>query len=177
MNEQEALVAELPSGRLFQHYPKSSWISDWQTKSSPRPIDSQLGRCFHLFPTWGRLFTHTRHPVRAAYIDLSRSAKNVGDFNFQTVLQATGLRIEHCLGIDRAVASNAVSADPILQEFSHRMWWTLVICEWLQRPDSAPLIHETDFDVPLPLNLTDEELLNRKISVQTGVDVVTAASN
>lgn len=36
----------------------------------------------------------------------------------------------------------------------------MVICEWLQRPDSAPLTHETDFDVPLPLNLTDEELLD-----------------
>lgn len=87
-------------------------------------------------------------------------AKNVGDFNLQPVLQTTGLRIGHCLGIDRAVPSDVVAADPILQEVSRRMWWTIVICEWLQRPDSAPLIQETDFDVPLPLNLTDEELLD-----------------
>jgi hypothetical protein len=104
------------------------------------------------------------HDIRAvqAISILLGLAKNVGDFYFQPVLQAAGIRIGHSIGIDRVTPAAAnVATDPILHEVSRRVWWTLVICEWLQRPDSAPLVvHETDFDVPLPLNLTDEELLD-----------------
>lgn len=215
MNEQEVLVADLPSGRppvlhpftlfrgtppfyMFLGVPRSIQNSvSLLLSSSEVPSRSTLYPCsYHLFSIWftpvlhpflktdkskvdpGQLihnwydasifFLHEAdflriHDIRSvqAIAILLGLAKNVGDFNLQPVLQATGLRIGHCLGIDRvAPTSSAVAADPILQEVSHRMWWTLVICEWLQRPDSAPLIHEADFDVPLPLNLTDEELLD-----------------
>ncbi|GAM39697.1 hypothetical protein TCE0_034r11453 [Talaromyces pinophilus] len=140
MNEQEALVADLPSADPGQ------LIHNWYDATIFFMHEADFLRI---------------HDIRAvqAIAILLGLAKNVGDFNLQPVLQATGLRIGHCLGIDRA-APTSLSADPILQEVSHRVWWTMVICEWLQRPDSAPLIHETDFDVPLPLNLTDEELLD-----------------
>ncbi|PCH08937.1 Hypothetical protein PENO1_004240 [Penicillium occitanis (nom. inval.)] len=140
MNEQEALVADLPSADPGQ------LIHNWYDATIFFMHEADFLRI------------HDIRAVQATAILLGL-AKNVGDFNLQPVLQATGLRIGHCLGIDRA-APTSFSADPILQEVSHRVWWTMVICEWLQRPDSAPLIHETDFDVPLPLNLTDKELLD-----------------
>ncbi|KAL2811404.1 hypothetical protein BJX63DRAFT_433412 [Aspergillus granulosus] len=36
------------------------------------------------------------------------------------------------------------------EEAQHRLWWTLVICEWLNLPYQPPVIDDIDFDVPLP---------------------------
>lgn len=51
-----------------------------------------------------------------------------------------------------------ISEDPVIQEISRRTWWTLIICEWLSIPTRPPCIHEADFNVRLPLTLSDEEL-------------------
>ncbi|KAJ5510839.1 transcriptional regulator family: Fungal Specific TF, partial [Penicillium expansum] len=83
-------------------------------------------------------------------------AKNVGDFDLQPVLQAAGIRIGQILGMDQEPPM--VSDDPVMQEISRRVWWTLVICEWLSIPTRPPCIHEVDFNVRLPLVLSDEEL-------------------
>ncbi|KAJ5801385.1 transcriptional regulator family: Fungal Specific TF, partial [Penicillium psychrosexuale] len=83
-------------------------------------------------------------------------AKNVGDFDLQPVLHATGIKIGQILGIDQEPPM--ISDDPVMQEISRRVWWTLVICEWLSIPARPPCIHQADFNVRLPLVLSDEEL-------------------
>lgn len=88
-------------------------------------------------------------------------AKNVGDFDLQPVLQAAGIRIGQILGMDQEPPM--VSDDPVMQEISRRVWWTLVICEWLSIPTRPPCIHEADFNVRLPLVLSDEELTTGSI--------------
>ncbi|KAJ5680405.1 transcriptional regulator family: Fungal Specific TF [Penicillium majusculum] len=88
-------------------------------------------------------------------------AKNVGDFNLQPVLQVTGKRIGQILGMDQEPPM--VSSDPVMQEISRRVWWTLIICEWLSIPAHPPCIHEADFNVRLPLVLSDEELTTELI--------------
>ncbi|KAI2675811.1 transcriptional regulator family: Fungal Specific TF [Penicillium roqueforti] len=89
-------------------------------------------------------------------------AKNVGDFDLQPVLQATGIRIGQILGMDQEPPM--ISDDPVMQEISRRVWWTLVICEWLSIPARPPCIHQADFNVRLPLVLSDEELTTRLIN-------------
>ncbi|KAL2824401.1 hypothetical protein BDW59DRAFT_162507 [Aspergillus cavernicola] len=84
--------------------------------------------------------------------------KSVGDFSSQPLLQATGIRIGQIIGMDREPP--LISDDSIAQETSRRTWWTLIICEWLSIPPRPPCIHEADFDVKLPVNLSDEELSN-----------------
>ncbi|OQE06098.1 hypothetical protein PENVUL_c020G06152 [Penicillium vulpinum] len=83
-------------------------------------------------------------------------AKNVGDFDLQPVLQATGIRMGQILGMDQEPPM--VSDNPVTQEISRRVWWTLIICEWLCIPARPPCIHEADFNVRLPLVLSDVEL-------------------
>lgn len=88
-------------------------------------------------------------------------AKNVGNFNLQPALQVTGIRIGQILGMDQEPPM--VSNDPVMQEISRRVWWTLTICEWLSIPAHPPCIHEADFNVRLPLVLSDEELATELI--------------
>ncbi|KAJ5288639.1 transcriptional regulator family: Fungal Specific TF [Penicillium angulare] len=83
-------------------------------------------------------------------------AKNVGDFDLEPVIQAAGIRIGQILGMD--CEPPRISQDPVIQEISRRTWWTLIICEWLSIPTRPPCIHEADFNVRLPLTLSDEEL-------------------
>ncbi|KKY21923.1 putative c6 zinc finger domain-containing protein [Phaeomoniella chlamydospora] len=87
--------------------------------------------------------------------------KNVGDFGLQPTLMAAGIRIAQCLGMDKEPPT--VSTDPIDQEVSRRIWWTLIICEWLQRPARPYCIQESDFAVNLPFNLDDEEILDPQL--------------
>jgi hypothetical protein len=88
-------------------------------------------------------------------------AKNVGDFDLQPTLQVTGIRIGQVLGMDQEPP--LVSDDPVTREVSRRVWWTLIICEWLCIPACPPCIHEADFNVRLPLVLSDSELMTRLI--------------
>ncbi|KAL4948582.1 hypothetical protein BDW69DRAFT_189148 [Aspergillus filifer] len=82
--------------------------------------------------------------------------KSVGDFDSQPLLQSTGIRIGQIIGMDRE--PSPVSNNPVVQEIGRRTWWTLVICEWLSVPPRPPCIQEADFEVNLPLDLSDEEL-------------------
>ncbi|KIA75598.1 C6 zinc finger domain-containing protein [Aspergillus ustus] len=82
-------------------------------------------------------------------------AKNVGDFGIQPLLQVTGIRIAQILGMD--CEPPRVSEDPTTQEISRRIWWTLVICEWLCIPSRRPSIHEADFNVWVPSPLSDDD--------------------
>ncbi|KAL1306882.1 hypothetical protein AAFC00_005529 [Neodothiora populina] len=82
--------------------------------------------------------------------------KGMGDFGLHSTHLASGLRIAQNLHLDSD--SHHMSASILDNEVRRRVWWTLVICEWLQRPLGLPLVRQTDFDVALPLDIDDEEL-------------------
>ena len=53
----------------------------------------------------------------------------------------------------------ANSDEPIhLRETRRRVWWTLVLCEWIPIPYHAPCISDGDFQVELPASFDDHEL-------------------
>lgn len=93
--------------------------------------------------------------------------KNMGDSLHSTHL-ACAIRIAQTLHLDNDTMN--VSHSILDNEVRRRVWWTLVICEWLQRPNGPSFASEFDFDVALPLVLDDEELM-WQLSVGTGAPV------
>ena len=87
--------------------------------------------------------------------------KQMGDFDLETSFLSLEIRMAQRLGMDKEPP--AVSEDPVQQELSRRVWWTLVICEWLQRPARQTCIREDDFQVNLP-TLTDDDDLDSQVS-------------
>jgi hypothetical protein len=102
---------------------------------------------------------------------------NFGDYNLFRSMWAVAIQIALKLGMG---SKNGPHRDiGLTQEQSRRLWWTLIICEWLvntQVSNSAllmitvarmsiqfksPCISDTDFDTPLP---SDEEDL---VSIST----------
>jgi hypothetical protein len=99
-----------------------------------------------------------RHDMRSlqAIAILLGLIKNMGDFDLQSSLLSVGMCIAQHLGMDKEPPS--VSENPIEQELSRRIWWTLVICDWLQRPVRAACIQEAEFQVNLPGIMNDDEI-------------------
>lgn len=82
--------------------------------------------------------------------------KNMGDFSLHSTHLASAIRIAQTLHLDRD--SYHPSSSVVDTEVRRRLWWTLVICEWLQRPNGLSFVRESDFDVALPVELDDDEL-------------------
>ncbi|KAL5319387.1 hypothetical protein ACEPPN_012438 [Leptodophora sp. 'Broadleaf-Isolate-01'] len=82
---------------------------------------------------------------------------NVGDSDLHYSLWGAAIRIAQGLkmGLDRENADE----DPIQQQIRRRLWWTIVLCEWLPVPYRTPCILEADFDIELPASLHDDEYL------------------
>ncbi|TVY29269.1 putative transcription factor lepB [Lachnellula hyalina] len=83
---------------------------------------------------------------------------NVGDSKMQSVLWACAIRIAQFLNMGNDSAHQNESL--LLTETRRRLWWTLVICEWIPIPYLAPCISDADFRIELPATLDDEELLS-----------------
>ncbi|KAM5349846.1 hypothetical protein ACJ41O_006351 [Fusarium nematophilum] len=76
------------------------------------------------------------------------SFNNRGDSELGQHLWSSALRIAQRIRLNTPCSQ---TAEPYLStEGQHRLWWTLVICEWLNLPYQPPRIDEVDFDVPLP---------------------------
>ncbi|KAH0347850.1 hypothetical protein KCU83_g6482, partial [Aureobasidium melanogenum] len=105
-----------------------------------------------------------RHDMRSlqAIAILLALVKQIGDFDLEISFLSVGIRIAQSLGMDKEPP--AVSEDPIQQELSRRVWWTLVICEWLQRPARPTCIREADFQVNLPTLTDDDDLYSQASS-------------
>ncbi|KPM38277.1 hypothetical protein AK830_g8283 [Neonectria ditissima] len=73
---------------------------------------------------------------------------NFGDSELNNHLWSCAIRIAHGLGLDGSRADPP--SMPLSKEAQCRLWWTLVICEWLCVPYHVPQIDEADFDVSLP---------------------------
>jgi hypothetical protein len=81
---------------------------------------------------------------------------NMGDISRHKTLGSVALRMAQQLklGNDSAHPHEDFSE----QQVRRRLWWTLVICEWLPIPFRTPFINDVDFDCRLPENVDDDEL-------------------
>ncbi|KAH6989168.1 hypothetical protein BKA56DRAFT_542552 [Ilyonectria sp. MPI-CAGE-AT-0026] len=73
---------------------------------------------------------------------------NFGDSELNNHLWSCAIRIAQALGLDGSRSDSACM--PLSKEAQRRLWWTLVICEWLCVPYHVPQVDEADFHVPLP---------------------------
>ncbi|KAL4876920.1 hypothetical protein BJY04DRAFT_222596 [Aspergillus karnatakaensis] len=72
---------------------------------------------------------------------------NWGDTELGQHMWDCALRVGQRIGLNTPFSH---VAGPFLSaETQHRLWWTLVICDWLNTP-YGPTIHDVDFIVPLP---------------------------
>ena len=78
---------------------------------------------------------------------------NMGDSNLYQSLWPCAIRIAQKLGIHQH--PNRVRPD-LDREWCRRLWWTLVICDWLQVAMHPPCVTPNDFNVPLPTPGKDE---------------------
>ncbi|KAI8649210.1 Zn(2)-C6 fungal-type domain-containing protein [Fusarium keratoplasticum] len=87
---------------------------------------------------------------------LGISFNNRGDSELGEHLWSSTIRIAQRIGLDQGYSEMASSC--LSAEGQHRLWWTLVICDWLTLSYRPPRVHDADFDVPLPsATSTDEE--------------------
>ncbi|KAH7378037.1 hypothetical protein BKA64DRAFT_248112 [Cadophora sp. MPI-SDFR-AT-0126] len=102
------------------------------------------------------LRNHSLRSVQAIAI-LGIVFNNVGDSDLHYSLWGCAIRIAQALkmGLDRENPDE----DPVQQQVRRRLWWTIVLCEWLPVPYRTPCILEADFKTELPASLQDHEYL------------------
>jgi hypothetical protein len=53
----------------------------------------------------------------------------------------------------------------VQREARRRLWWTLVICEWISIPLRKPCINDLDFNCQLPADINDAQLLESDLGL------------
>ncbi|KAG7039703.1 C6 zinc finger domain containing protein [Colletotrichum scovillei] len=128
MDDKEAREI-LPAGDLesmLQQWYKTALFcleeADYMRSSTIRPVQAiaVLGMCFH----------------------------NFGDSGLYRHLWSCAIRIARILGLDGTRSPHPPTELGL--EAQRRLWWTLIICEWLAVPYYVPQVDEGDFNVPLP---------------------------
>ncbi|KAL2847022.1 hypothetical protein BJX68DRAFT_268323 [Aspergillus pseudodeflectus] len=87
------------------------------------------------------------HTVQAIAV-LGMCFNTWGDIELGQHMWTSAIRVAGRIGLNTPYSRAAGSC--LSEEAQHRLWWTLVICEWLNLPYRPPVIDEIDFDVPLP---------------------------
>ncbi|KAL2851130.1 hypothetical protein BJY01DRAFT_245071 [Aspergillus pseudoustus] len=77
-----------------------------------------------------------------------------GDIDLGQHMWRSALLVAQKIGLNTPYSRVAGSC--LSEEAQHRLWWTLVICEWLNLPYLPPVIDDVDFDVPLPRAMSRE---------------------
>lgn len=95
--------------------------------------------------------------VRAIVV-MGNVASTLGETHRHANLWALAVRIAQQLNL----GSDEMNPDEtvVQRESRRRLWWTLVICEWLMIPLRTPCITNLDFKCQFPAELSDSELLS-----------------
>lgn len=96
----------------------------------------------------------------------------LGESDRHTVMLATACRIAQCLGLHRAVRVKSTSAisfeDRVTAETQKRVWWQLVIQDWLTiHVSDTYLLRPDQFSVEMPSNCYDQDLIPLPLDVPT----------
>ncbi|KAH6094729.1 hypothetical protein HBI65_122840 [Parastagonospora nodorum] len=95
--------------------------------------------------------------VVQAIVVLGNVASTIGETHRHANLWAVAIRIAQQLNLGSDEAN--LSETLVQRETRRRLWWTLVICEWLPIPLRPPCINDTDFTCQLPADISDAQLL------------------
>ncbi|KAI1046568.1 hypothetical protein LB505_014151 [Fusarium chuoi] len=87
------------------------------------------------------------HNVQAIAV-LCMAFNNRGDSEMEHHLRVSAIRIAKTLRLGQA--NDDREGQNFSIEAERRLWWTLIICEWLDLAHQTPVIDESDFSVPLP---------------------------
>lgn len=85
-------------------------------------------------------------------------ATNIGDTVRHSHLWAVAIRMAQALGL--GIDDEHKNETLLQREVRRRLWWTLIIGEWLLIPARNPCISASDFDCELPQELDDQSLIN-----------------
>jgi hypothetical protein len=99
--------------------------------------------------------------VVQAIIVLGNVASTIGETERHANLWAVAVQVAQQLNLGRDEKN--IGESMLQQETRRRLWWTLVICEWLPIPLRTPCISDIDFDCRLPANISDAQLANSLI--------------
>ncbi|ETS82428.1 hypothetical protein PFICI_04304 [Pestalotiopsis fici W106-1] len=81
---------------------------------------------------------------------------NMGDISRQKIMWSVAIRVAQQLKLGNDSAHEDESFSD--QQVRRRLWWTIIICEWLPIPFHTPFVNDVDFDCQLPEDVDDEEL-------------------
>ncbi|KAF5635372.1 hypothetical protein F25303_8519 [Fusarium sp. NRRL 25303] len=87
------------------------------------------------------------HNVQAIAV-LCMTFNNRGDSEMGHHLRVSAIRIAQTLSLGQD--DNEREGRHLSIEAERRLWWTLVICEWLNLTHQSPALDESDFSIPLP---------------------------
>lgn len=87
---------------------------------------------------------------------LGNVASTIGETHRHANLWAVAIRISQMLNL--GCDDMNLTETLVQQETRRRMWWTLVICEWLAIPLRTPFTSDLDFTCRLPLVISDTQL-------------------
>ncbi|KAG2165349.1 hypothetical protein VTO58DRAFT_101752 [Aureobasidium pullulans] len=79
---------------------------------------------------------------------------NLGDHDLRQMMWACAIRIALKIGLNRP--ENMKAPLPFPSEHCLRLWWTIVICDWLPFPGYTPLINEREVRCRLPAPHVDD---------------------
>jgi hypothetical protein len=88
---------------------------------------------------------------------LGNVASTIGETHRHANLMAVAIRIAQQLNLGSDEAN--LSETMVQRETRRRLWWTLVICEWIFVPHRTPCINDVDFSCQLPADISDAQLL------------------
>jgi hypothetical protein len=92
-----------------------------------------------------------------AIVVLGNVASTIGETHRHANLWAVAIRIAQQLNLGSDDMN--VSETMVERQARRRLWWTLVICEWIPIPLRTPCINNIDFDCQLPADVSDAQLL------------------
>jgi hypothetical protein len=96
--------------------------------------------------------------VVQAIVVLGNVASTIGETERHASLWAVAIRVAQQLNLGRDEMN--IGEGLLQQETRRRLWWTLVICEWLPIPLRTPCISDLDFNCRLPAVISDAQLAN-----------------
>jgi hypothetical protein len=106
--------------------------------------------------------------VVQAIVVLGNVASTIGETERHASLWAVAIRVAQQLNLGRDEMN--IGESLVQQETRRRLWWTLVICDWLPIPFRTPCISDIDFNCRLPAIISNAQLAESDLGISGAPD-------